>query len=146
MTLNPFSANFTKWSNTLKLFVGKLTANCLIVFGHFVGFALKGLINILATCHVVYLTCYLLFQYCFYCLCYYIVSVINLLLLLFLQTQSCNCYLNMTCSFCVCVYIIDSVGCYVISSVVLNTFMMEAVIIQKPIQWFAEQINGLVSI
>ena len=40
---NPFSANFTKWSNTLKQFVGSLPTNCLSVFGHFVGFALKGL-------------------------------------------------------------------------------------------------------
>ena len=40
---NPLSANFTKWSNTLKLFVGKLAANCLSVFDHFVGLALKQL-------------------------------------------------------------------------------------------------------
>ena len=39
----PLSANFTKWSNTLKQFVGKLPANCLSVFDHFVGLALKGL-------------------------------------------------------------------------------------------------------
>ena len=37
-------ANPTKWSNTLKQFVGKLPTNCLSVFGHFVGLALKGLI------------------------------------------------------------------------------------------------------
>ena len=42
--LNPLSANLTKWSNTLKQFVGKLPANCLSVFDHFVGLALKGLI------------------------------------------------------------------------------------------------------
>ena len=42
--INPLSANFTKWSNTLKLFVGKLSTNCLSVFDHFVGLALKGLI------------------------------------------------------------------------------------------------------
>ena len=42
--LNPLSANFTKWSNTLKQFVGNLPTNCLSVFGHFVGLALKGLI------------------------------------------------------------------------------------------------------
>ena len=35
--------NFTKWSNTLKQFVGKLPMNCLRVFDHFVGLALKGL-------------------------------------------------------------------------------------------------------
>ena len=40
---NPFSANFTKLSNTLKQFVGKLPTNCLSVFDHFVGLALKGL-------------------------------------------------------------------------------------------------------
>ena len=42
--INPLSANFTKWSNTLKQFVGKLPTNCLRVFDHFVGLALKGLI------------------------------------------------------------------------------------------------------
>ena len=41
--LNPLSANPTKWSNTLKQFVGKLPTNCLSVFDHFVGLALKGL-------------------------------------------------------------------------------------------------------
>ena len=33
--------NFTKWSNTLKQFVGKLPTNCLSVFDHFVGLVLK---------------------------------------------------------------------------------------------------------
>ena len=42
-TINPLSANFTKWSNTLKQFVGKLRMNSLSVFDHFVGLALKGL-------------------------------------------------------------------------------------------------------
>ena len=42
MKLNPLSANFTKWLNTLKQFVGNLPTNCLSVFGHFVGLALKG--------------------------------------------------------------------------------------------------------
>ena len=42
-TLNPFSANFTKWSNTLKQFVGTLPKIFLSVFDHFVGLALKGL-------------------------------------------------------------------------------------------------------
>ena len=42
---NPLCANFTKWSNTLKQFVGKLPTNCLSVFDHFVRLALKGLIN-----------------------------------------------------------------------------------------------------
>ena len=36
---NSFSANSTKWPNTLKQFFG----NCLSVFDHFVGLALKGL-------------------------------------------------------------------------------------------------------
>ena len=39
LSFNPLSANFTKWSNRLKQFVGL----CLSVFGHFVGLALKGL-------------------------------------------------------------------------------------------------------
>ena len=37
------SANPTKWSNTLKQFVGKLPTNCLSVFDHFVKLVLKGL-------------------------------------------------------------------------------------------------------
>ena len=41
--LNLLSANITKWSNTLKQFIGKLPTNCLSVFDHFVGLALKGL-------------------------------------------------------------------------------------------------------
>ena len=41
--INPFSANFTKWSNTLKQFVGSLPTNCLSVFDYFWGLALKGL-------------------------------------------------------------------------------------------------------
>ena len=44
--INPLSANFTKWSNTLKQFVGNLPTNCLRVFGHFVGLALKGLTKV----------------------------------------------------------------------------------------------------
>ena len=36
------SANPTKWSKTLKKFVGKLPTNCLSVFEDFVGLALKG--------------------------------------------------------------------------------------------------------
>ena len=38
-----FSANPTKWSNTLKKIVGNLPTNCLRVFDHFVILALKGL-------------------------------------------------------------------------------------------------------
>ena len=41
--LNPLSANFTNWSNTLKQFVGNFPTNCLSVFDHFVGLAFKGL-------------------------------------------------------------------------------------------------------
>ena len=41
--LNPLSTNPTKWSKTLKQFVGKLPTNCLSVFDHFVILALKGL-------------------------------------------------------------------------------------------------------
>ena len=33
---NPSSANFTKWSNTLKQVVGKLLTNSLSMFDHFV--------------------------------------------------------------------------------------------------------------
>ena len=44
--INPLSANLTKWSNTLKRFVGKLPTNCLSVFDHFLGLAFKGLTNL----------------------------------------------------------------------------------------------------
>ena len=40
---NALSANPTKWSNTLKQFVGNLPTNCLSVFDHFVKLALKRL-------------------------------------------------------------------------------------------------------
>ena len=43
--INPLSPNFTKWSNTLKQFVGKLHTSCLSVFDYFVGLALIGLMN-----------------------------------------------------------------------------------------------------
>ena len=43
--LNPLIVNPTKWSNTLKQFVGKLPTNCLSVFDHFMGFTLKGLMG-----------------------------------------------------------------------------------------------------
>ena len=39
---NPLSTNPTKWSNTLKQFVG--ATNCLSVFDHFVILVRKGLI------------------------------------------------------------------------------------------------------
>ena len=41
LVLNPLSAKFIKWLNTLKQFVSKLPTNCLSVFDHFVGLALK---------------------------------------------------------------------------------------------------------
>ena len=44
--LNPLSANPTKWSNTLKQFVELLPTDCLSVFDHFLGLALKGLTSI----------------------------------------------------------------------------------------------------
>ena len=40
IVVNPLSANFTKWSNTLKHFVGNLPTNCLSAFDHFVKLAL----------------------------------------------------------------------------------------------------------
>ena len=43
--INPLSANPTKWSNTLKQFVGNLPTNCLSVFDYFVKLVLKGLIQ-----------------------------------------------------------------------------------------------------
>ena len=43
-SLNHLSANPTKWSNTLKQFVGNLPTNCLSVFDHIVKLALKRLI------------------------------------------------------------------------------------------------------
>ena len=47
MTFNPLSVSLTKWSNTLKQFVGNLSMNCLSVFDHFVKLALKGLMPII---------------------------------------------------------------------------------------------------
>ena len=41
--INTLSAKLTKWPNTFKQFVGNWPTNCLSVFGHFVGLALKGL-------------------------------------------------------------------------------------------------------
>ena len=41
--VNLLSANPTKWSSTLKQFVGNLPTNCLSVFDYFVKMALKGL-------------------------------------------------------------------------------------------------------
>ena len=50
-TFNPLGASPTKWSNTLKQFVGILPTNCLSVFDHFVGMALKGLKDVLHNLH-----------------------------------------------------------------------------------------------
>ena len=46
--INSLSAGLTKWSNRLKQFVGKWLTNCLSMFHHFVGLALKGLTEITA--------------------------------------------------------------------------------------------------
>ena len=43
LIINPLRAKPTKWSNTLKQFVGKSQEIVLSVFDHFVGLALKGL-------------------------------------------------------------------------------------------------------
>ena len=43
MVVNPLRASPTKWSNTLKQFVGNLPTNCLKVFNHSVGLVFKGL-------------------------------------------------------------------------------------------------------
>ena len=58
LTFNTLSANPTKWSNTLKQFIGKLPTNCLSVFDRFVGLALKGLRhqnNINEQCSIVFI-------------------------------------------------------------------------------------------
>ena len=41
MQFKTLNANPTKWSNTLKQFVGNLPTNCLCVLDHFVGLVLK---------------------------------------------------------------------------------------------------------
>ena len=43
-TINPLSTNPTRWSNTLKQFVGELPTNCLLVLEHFPGLTLTELI------------------------------------------------------------------------------------------------------
>ena len=43
--VNPISANLLEWSNTLKTICRQQPTNCLSVFGHFVGLALKGLLH-----------------------------------------------------------------------------------------------------
>ena len=54
ITINPLSAKFIKWSNTLKQIVGKLPTICLSVFDHFSGLALKGLKTIFKKLNVSY--------------------------------------------------------------------------------------------
>ena len=44
------SANPTKWSNTLKQFVGNLPTNCLSVFDQFMILAFKGLKKLFRLC------------------------------------------------------------------------------------------------
>ena len=44
LTIIILSASLTKWSNTLKQFAGKLPANCLSAFDHFMELAFKGLL------------------------------------------------------------------------------------------------------
>ena len=46
--LNPLNANPTKWSCSLKQFVGKLPTNSLSVFDHFVRLVFKGLNKVTA--------------------------------------------------------------------------------------------------
>ena len=41
--INPLSTNPRKWSNTVNQFVGCQPTNCLSVFDHFMGLALRGL-------------------------------------------------------------------------------------------------------
>ena len=43
LKINPLRANLTKWSNTLKQFVGNLPTNCLSVFDHFLWLPFKTL-------------------------------------------------------------------------------------------------------
>ena len=57
--LNPLNANFTKWSNTLKQFVGKLSMNCLSVFDIFVKLALKELIDFVICAQRIFNKCWM---------------------------------------------------------------------------------------
>ena len=49
------STNPTKWSSTLRQFIGKLPTNCLSVIDHFVGLARKWLNTFLLLLQMVYL-------------------------------------------------------------------------------------------
>ena len=61
--INTLSANLTKWSNTLKQFVGILPTNCLSVFDHVKGLALIGLnktiLQIGSKLKLLFFNCYL---------------------------------------------------------------------------------------
>ena len=60
--VKPLSANQTKWSNTLKQFVGSFRRIFLYVFDHFLGLALQGLetdrLNPLLVTHLQITHCY----------------------------------------------------------------------------------------
>ena len=45
--VNPLSVNPTKWSNTLKQYLGKLPTNCLSLFDHFLGLVFQRLMSVL---------------------------------------------------------------------------------------------------
>ena len=62
--VNPWSVNATKWSDTLKQFVGNLPTNCLRLFGHFVGLALKGWSQLT----LIELDMMFQSQYCWFCM------------------------------------------------------------------------------
>ena len=53
---NPLRANPRNWSNTLKQFVGNLPMNCISVFDHFLGLALKGLMEVYSIPHAIFET------------------------------------------------------------------------------------------
>ena len=60
--VNPLSANPTKWSKTLKQFLGNLPTNCLSMFDHFMKLALKGLIQVIS----IYVNSFILIFTCTY--------------------------------------------------------------------------------
>ena len=64
LLLNLLSTNPTKWSNTLKQFVGKLPTNCFTIFDHFVGLAPKGLTQLMPLFS--FYTFWLSFNFCFF--------------------------------------------------------------------------------
>ena len=67
--IKPLSANPTKWSNTLKRFVGNLSINCFSLFYHFVGLSLKGLrfiLQVILVCRILCLTYVILSAICYH--------------------------------------------------------------------------------